>query len=356
LGAGSEDGRVYLFTKDDNRPLWSYPTEGSVNSVSISADGSYLGAGSEDGRVYLFTKDDNHPLWSYQTEGPVNSVSISADGSYLGAGSEDGRVYLFTKDDNRPLWSYPTEGSVNSVSISADGSHVVAGSADNRVYLFITPELVAELEGMKENLRDQTDELDIRLEEGELEALEDAFLRGNLGAIMIIAIEADEPGFAKGYEHANIRTKLLDVVVGERVEIEVSSEVEDGKTIMINLDNRVLPVGQIERVLVDDENIGLADDYADALNPTDEDVPEYFVRKGGGGAQVLVSIPSFSTCTITIVTLTPASVVEPVVGITLYVIVGGAMVLLIVLITLVWRYRWVRRGRAHRKIPESRPT
>jgi hypothetical protein len=77
--------------------------------------------------------------------------------------------------------------------------------------------------------------------------------------------------------------------------------VENGCTVLINLDNRVLPVGWIREVLVDNEPATLADDYADVLNPNnDNGRPEYLILKGGRGAQILVSIPRFSARVITI--------------------------------------------------------
>jgi hypothetical protein len=93
-------------------------------------------------------------------------------------------------------------------------------------------------------------------------------------------------------------------------------------------------VGQI-MVLVDNENIGPADDYDDVLDPTNEDVPEYLILVGQKGAQVLVSIPSFSTRTITIATLptVPAVGIPP-----LYLVVVAAIALVAVLVAIIWRY------------------
>jgi len=110
-----------------------------------------------------------------------------------------------------------------------------------------------------------------------------------------------KPSLSKGFERENIRTRLERVIVGERVEVTVESDVENGSTVLINLDNRVLPVGWIREVLVDNEPATLADDYADILDPNnDNGSPEYLILAGGKGVQVLVSVPSFSSHTITI--------------------------------------------------------
>jgi WD40 repeat protein len=137
IAAGSEDGKVYLFSRSSGTPLWSYRTGGIVNSVSISSDGSYIAAGGDDGEVYLFSRSSGTPLWSYQTGSYdiVYSVSISSDGSYIAAGSGDGKVYLFSRSSGL-LWSYQTGDAVYSVSISSDGNYIAAGGYDYRVYLF----------------------------------------------------------------------------------------------------------------------------------------------------------------------------------------------------------------------------
>ena len=73
--------------------------------------------------------------------------------------------------------------------------------------------------------------------------------------------------------------------VVERVEeseneivVEVSSGIPEGTTIFIDIDNTafVIPSSEELRILVDNENIELADDYDDVL-AIDENVPEYLV-------------------------------------------------------------------------------
>ncbi|MEM2481169.1 MAG: hypothetical protein QXR87_06490 [Candidatus Hadarchaeales archaeon] len=59
--------------------------------------------------------------------------------------------------------------------------------------------------------------------------------------------------------------------------------------------------GPDREVLVDNVPAGLADDYEDVLDPTDDGGRcEYLILKGGRGTQLLVSIPGFSSRTITI--------------------------------------------------------
>jgi len=151
-------GKVYLFSKSSNTPLWSYECVGagdnyvsisSVNWVSISSDGSYIAVGSSNRRIYLFSRTSSAPIWSYETGDTMRQTSISSDGSYLAAGSYDGKVYVFSRNDNNPLWIYDTGGplsAINGISISSNGSYIAAVSVDenraweyspyNKLYLF----------------------------------------------------------------------------------------------------------------------------------------------------------------------------------------------------------------------------
>ncbi len=117
-------------------PLWSYAAGDDIRSVSISSDGSYIAAGSDDGKVYLFSSASSTPVWSYTTGGWVRSVAISPDGNYLVAGSYDGNVYLFSRSSSTPFLTYDAGEKVVSVSISSDGSYIVAGSWDTNAYYY----------------------------------------------------------------------------------------------------------------------------------------------------------------------------------------------------------------------------
>lgn len=127
---------------------------------------------------------------------------------------------------------------------------------------------------------------------------------------------------------------------GGEVEVKVSSEREEGKTIVINVDNNTLPVSNLEEIelLFDNEEIELAYDYEDVLDPTDEGAPEYLVLLGANGIQVLVSIPQFSEYTITITRETPLVTGEeegiPIWG---WVVLGVLAALLVVLVAIISR-------------------
>ncbi len=100
-----------------------YKTDGSIYSVSITPDGSYIAAGSSDNKIYLFDRSGKL-LWSYETGSWVWSVSITPDGSYIvAAGGGDGNVYLFDRN-GKLLWKYRTKGAIYSISITPSGEYI----------------------------------------------------------------------------------------------------------------------------------------------------------------------------------------------------------------------------------------
>ncbi|GEM_PF-6112129 len=128
---------LYFFEKSENVPRWVafYPVE----KTAISADGSYIAAVSED-RVFLFSREDNIPIWTYRT-GKNCSVSISSDGRYITtAGGE--ALYLFRRRENTAFWDIPLWKShypIKKALVSHNGNFIVAVD-ENRVYLFDSSE------------------------------------------------------------------------------------------------------------------------------------------------------------------------------------------------------------------------
>jgi hypothetical protein len=197
-----------------------------------------------------------------------------------------------------PLVTAPTFDFLTA-SFAGDGRY--ASSVAVKEIAVLPPAAKETVENVVENVKSAGESFEIPLENELVKAVENATIRGNLGAVVTVTILVDKPGLSKGFERQNIRTRLEGVIVGERVEVAVESDVENGSTVLINLDNRVLPVGWIREVLMDNEPAILADDYADVLDPNnDNGRPEYLILKGGKGAQILVSIPHFSARVITI--------------------------------------------------------
>lgn len=135
---------IYFFSKDSNQPLWKYPCEtgadypsGGSGWVDISADGKHIAGGCRES-LNLFS-ESGKSVWTYKDNVGIYAVSISADGEYLAAGTSfSDELIFFSKNSNKPLWKYKATSDVHGLSVSSDGSLVAAGShsPEERAYLF----------------------------------------------------------------------------------------------------------------------------------------------------------------------------------------------------------------------------
>ncbi len=179
-----------------------------------------------------------------------------------------------------------------------------------------------------------------------LDNIRDAISAGKVGASVSIEVEGGSPKLTREFEH-EVKVETKNVEVHNKIEIEVSSENENGKTVVVNVDNKAfadldkaVTEGNAE-IQFDNVKIKKADNYEDVLDSTDDgDQAEYLVTKGGKGAQVLVSVPKFSTHTITITTLPtqPFGGIPPI-GL----VIGALVAIAAVTVGIVW-YR-IRQAR-----------
>lgn len=143
-----ENNKIYLFSKDSNKPLWSYDTgKDWVQVVTISEDGNYMAAKTTD-YIYFFSTNSNKPLWKYQciedtgkNENPAGWISISSNGDYL-AGACPNYLNLFSKQSNNPIWKYESpytkQGSIYSISISSNGEYIAIGTMSTNSVILLS--------------------------------------------------------------------------------------------------------------------------------------------------------------------------------------------------------------------------
>jgi len=135
LGVVGDETLVYLFHRDSPVPLWTYNYPDEFNwRVAISANGEYITAGNDNGTVAFFHRDSPEPLWTYGTGGRVGQPVISTNGEYIATGSSNGKVCLFHRDDSTPLWTFEVE-QAPILTLSADGEYLTVGSVD-QIYFF----------------------------------------------------------------------------------------------------------------------------------------------------------------------------------------------------------------------------
>jgi hypothetical protein len=139
----------------------------------------------------------------------------------------------------------------------------------------------------------------------------EAIENGAMGAETIV--QRNEGG---GYEndtmiYDNVSINITDI--GQRkVSLTINGEENTtGKTIAINIGNKIFSPSAETIVKYDNETIKMAKDVFDILDPNDDGShPEYLITRGEDGTQILVSIPHFSEHTITIYSLRAEGVGE----------------------------------------------
>jgi hypothetical protein len=126
--------------------------------------------------------------------------------------------------------------------------------------------------------------------------LKNSMDEGKVGAVVSVEDKVPTAYVIRPYLHIETEANTQQVVV------RVSSGVPNGTTIVINVDEATMLTSDLRKlvVLLDGEEIAMAANLTDVLDPADKDVPKYAILITTGGIQVIVWIPSFSTHTITV--------------------------------------------------------
>jgi WD40 repeat protein len=174
IAAAGSDGVLYYFDRPSfpstAPPSWTLALAGTsaCRAVAISQDGSLVAAAASTGvggtkrhatgggKVFLFDKSGTM-RWGAPaaTDFGPNSVSITADGSYVTASDgahgdkKPGNFYLFDGSDGTKLWAVGTKAenmtmqiaasTVGTTGAAAKKRAAVGGSDDGNVYYFSVP-------------------------------------------------------------------------------------------------------------------------------------------------------------------------------------------------------------------------
>ncbi len=145
-----DNNQIVLLKKDGGgKPAWVFGTgKDVVYHVSLSDDGEFLAAGTERS-LYLFSKNNNTPLWRFckrcdpltLSMGENSASAISGDGKYA-AISFNGMLYFFSRESNKPLWEKSVECNAVGIDLSKYGDFVAVGTSNcgeqggNKAFLF----------------------------------------------------------------------------------------------------------------------------------------------------------------------------------------------------------------------------
>jgi len=129
--------------------LWTYKTNSSIRSISVSRDGSYVAAVTSDGWLH-YINNKGVREWFFASD-RIKTADIMFDGSLVIAGSSRNLYYL-DGDKNNPNFNYNRDDfyysrdelsthfntktitdslPFNAVAISPDGKYILAGTGDS---------------------------------------------------------------------------------------------------------------------------------------------------------------------------------------------------------------------------------
>ena len=123
---GSDDGLITIYSRT-GKALLQTGLDYSVQSVSVTPNGSRILAGSGDGTAVLLNGANGNELWRFEAEDAIVSVALAADGSSALVGSEDGSAYLLAADGSL-THRFRQESDVLSVALAGDGSRLAVGT------------------------------------------------------------------------------------------------------------------------------------------------------------------------------------------------------------------------------------
>ncbi|XP_071910520.1 uncharacterized protein [Coffea arabica] len=131
------DGNLYVYEKN---PIarW-HICQGSINSISFSADGAYIATVGRDGYLRVFDyKNEQLICGGKSYYGALLCCTWSMDGKYILTGGEDDLVQVWSMDDRRVVaWGEGHNSWVSGVSFDSYWSAPNSdGTGENIVYRF----------------------------------------------------------------------------------------------------------------------------------------------------------------------------------------------------------------------------
>ena len=145
--ADHQQGKEIVFLFDNQgKKLWSFSSQedSTARAISISSGGNYIAAGTSTGHIYLFSKNNNKPLWKFTESGrfvQFGDVKLNSEGSLLAAAGTTKKVYLFSRENNKPLWEHPVNTWITKIDFNGEyivtalaGLSLCIGSYPNRYF------------------------------------------------------------------------------------------------------------------------------------------------------------------------------------------------------------------------------
>lgn len=244
--------------------------------------------------------DDTPPIQVVLSMGEMGEQSILKS-TVLSESGEFDHWLLVPEPGQYPLFITASDGVGNAglyvTNITVLPLEEIAEKEEENEYIVPAPTENVLVKSISENLENAVKAIQLVAEEGKVKVIENKILEGK-AAYLQLTLENNRPTATKIYDNSCIQLAVTKVEVGKEVEVAVDSPTPAGKTVILNLEEALLPSQVV--VLVDNVQIPMADNYEDVMDPTGENTCEYLLLIGARQVQVLVSIPHFSRRVITI--------------------------------------------------------
>jgi ABC-type sugar transport system permease subunit len=139
---GGSDDSTYAVTPL-GKVLWTFATQGQVNSVAITPHGDFVAVGSQDHYLSLLSGGQGKLLWNYNFGHEVNGVAVSDHAYYVAAATNNSDLIALFNHQGTLVWEDNTGQPNTSVGVSGSGTFLVAGSQNHSAYLIATPQALS---------------------------------------------------------------------------------------------------------------------------------------------------------------------------------------------------------------------
>ena len=141
IAAGTDDGDVFLYSKNSSSHLWlrSGSFDLRVTDIDFGSNSDYFIVGTKSGRVHVFESIDSYPIFSYQFDSiKVTRVLAGSNSTLYSFGNEEGNLFLISSELNSLLWSknIGSDGvGITGIVFNWNASYILAGSDSNSITL-----------------------------------------------------------------------------------------------------------------------------------------------------------------------------------------------------------------------------
>lgn len=131
---GSEDGNVYALNVDGSLK-WSYATGGGVTAAPLVATMDRIYVGSSSGNFYCFNRDNGNVIWEYTSTNEIYSSAVIDSSGRLIFGDLGGNLTCLDSEFGTLYWQTSVGNRIySSPAISLDGTTLYIGGFDKKVY------------------------------------------------------------------------------------------------------------------------------------------------------------------------------------------------------------------------------